>query len=67
MECPYCNDELILIDYWGRGIPGTSSFQKRGDIYACGNTDCEASHDYTGTTFYTDSPNSDDLIEGYPC
>lgn len=62
MECPYCEEELNDHDYYGRGIPGRSDFQKVGDIYKCENEECEAYQQ----TFYTRG-NNDELHEGYPC
>lgn len=61
MECPYCERELNLHDYYGIGIPTRSDFRKIGDIYKCDNEDCETYQE----CFYTDP--SGNLYEGYPC
>ena len=67
MCCPYCEEELECIDYWGQGNPFREDFKKRGDIFKCENEDCVSYQQ----TFFTDNKGqggtSDELIEGYPC
>lgn len=67
MYCPYCNVELmwddvfgknLRLDSWNRVKPG---FEKIGDIYRCGNEECE----YQGYFYMLES--NDNLYEGYPC
>ena len=60
MECPYCNQELSYIDYYGKYL-GRDEWDKVGDIFKCGNEDCEVFEEF----FYTDI--GDELFEGYPC
>lgn len=61
MNCPYCDEELDLHDYYGKGIPGRSDFKEIGEIFKCCNEECEA----FDTHFYTDQ--NENLHEGYPC
>lgn len=61
-QCPECEEELTVDDYYGRGIPGRVGFVKGGDIYKCENPECPREGDH----FYTQLP-SDELHEGYPC
>lgn len=61
MECPYCEMELTIWDYYGLGIPGREDFRKIGDIFKCQNEECEA----CDSTFYTDE--REELYEGFPC
>jgi len=70
-ECPYCKQELSYHDWfytgnhaaYEKGYEG-SGFKKLGDIYKCGNEDCDSqSFNYS---FYT-RIGSDELLEGYPC
>ncbi|PGT89906.1 hypothetical protein [Bacillus thuringiensis] len=37
MECPCCGAELEYHEYYYRGIAGTESFEKLGDIFKCPN------------------------------
>ncbi|KAB7635255.1 hypothetical protein [Bacillus sp. B3-WWTP-C-10-D-3] len=37
MDCPYCGAELEYHDYYYRGIYGTETYEKLGDIYKCPN------------------------------
>ncbi|KLA04837.1 hypothetical protein B4086_5795 [Bacillus cereus] len=37
MECPHCGAELEYASYWYRGIYGTETYHKLGDIYKCPN------------------------------
>jgi len=37
MECPCCGAELEYHDYYYRGIYGTETYEKLGDIYKCPN------------------------------
>lgn len=37
MECPHCGVELEYHDYYYRGIYGTETYEKLGDIYKCHN------------------------------
>lgn len=61
MNCLYCDEELKLHDYYGRGNPFRSDFVKIGDIFKCENEECEAFDEH----FYTDQ--NDELFQGYPC
>lgn len=61
MECLYCEEELDYHDFYGFAI-GRPEFQKSGDIYKCGNEDCE----FEGH-FHTKNNNDSELYEGYPC
>ncbi len=58
MECPVCGEELKWDDCYGPYI-GNGEIERVGDIYWCGNGQCEAGY------FYTDSEGT--LHEGYPC
>lgn len=68
MQCPYCEEELLRIDYYGYTkysehywIYPRSWIEKEGNIYQCQNDECERFCDY----FYDRCDG--DLIEGYPC
>ena len=68
MQCPYCEEELQWIDYYGHTkysehywIYPRSWIEKEGDIYQCKNEECKCFGDY----FYDRCDG--DLIEGYPC
>jgi len=63
MECPYCEQELTCIDYYGNYL-GNDNWNKQGDIFECDNEDCE-SMAFNGH-FHTKLNNSN-LYEGYPC
>lgn len=39
MECPCCGAELEYHDYYYRGMQGTESFEKLGDIFKCPNSE----------------------------
>jgi hypothetical protein len=71
MECPYCGNELIWNDYFGKikhsehyWLYPQSWIEKRGDIYKCENEDCDSG--VFNSFFYTYG-NNDELKEGYPC
>ncbi len=75
MECPECEEELVNHDYYycgrpesfygtaGNGIhyPATPNYRKLGDIFKCGNEECECFDEH----FYTDEQGN--LHHGYPC
>ena len=63
MECPYCENELRWIDYFGFYL-GNDKWDKKGDIYKCDNESCESEiFNYHFHTYI----NNDNLKEGYPC
>ena len=62
MECPYCNQELNCIDYYGHYL-GNDKWDKKGDIYKCYNEECDSIE--FDNFFYTDLKGN--LHEGYPC
>ena len=68
MECPYCGEEMVCDDYYGRRVYAEhyytypqSWIEKEGDVYKCNNEECEAYQQ----SFYDDSKGN--LYEGYPC
>lgn len=62
MICPYCNQELKCIDYYGFYL-GNDKWNKQGDIFKCSNEECES--EVFNYYFYTDK--QENLHEGYPC
>jgi hypothetical protein len=66
--CTYCGGELSYDDTFGLGIPFTSSFKEKGEIYQCKNVDENGDAlDCYNTSYYIRYGNEDELIEGYPC
>lgn len=72
MQCPYCEADLLCIDYYGIGNFAAQEkygygFQKLGDIYKCVNEETvdEEEMECYDTYFYTNQ--NGDLLEGYPC
>lgn len=70
MECPYCGEELIWEDYFGR-IAAHQDGKVLGDIYRCPNGQeeseiCESSMFNVPGYFYT-YRDTGELHEGYPC
>ena len=70
VECPYCGNELEVIDYYGKIKRAEHYYQypqswieKEGDILECENEDCES--EKFNFKFHTDKDNN--LKEGYPC
>lgn len=62
MNCPYCDSELEYHDYFGR-IASHQDGKVMGDIYQCGNEECEQYQQ----SFYTYRDGNGNLHEGYPC
>jgi hypothetical protein len=62
MTCPTCEQELLLIDYFGR-IASHQDGHVEGDIYQCENEDCESYQEY----YHTHRSTPDELHNGYPC
>ena len=62
MICPCCEEELMYWDSYGLGIPGRFDFKELGDIFKCGNEDCECYQ----STYYTKNDDGE-LYEGFPC
>ena len=62
MECPYCEQELNCVDYFGR-VASHQDGHVEGDIYKCGNEDCEMFDEH----FHTHRNNESEVHEGYPC
>ena len=62
MDCPYCEQELDYIDYYGHYL-GNDGWNKVGDIFKCSNENCDS--EIFNYFFYTDE--QDNLHEGYPC
>ena len=62
MYCPYCETELLCIDYYGFYL-GRGMWNKQGDIYKCIHENCES--EVFNYHFYTDEQG--ELHEGYPC
>lgn len=59
--CPYCEQELDHTDIFGL-LAAHPSGEKYGDIYRCGNEDCEAYQAH----FYSYDADGE-IREGYPC
>lgn len=70
MQCPFCDSELELFDYFGR-IASHQDGKVLGDIYKCPNGaeqgNCESSTFHVAGSFYIYRSNPDTLHEGYPC
>ena len=63
MDCPYCEQELLCHDWFGKGILSSNSL-KMGYIYKCKNEKCDALE----VTFYSlESEKHEVAHEGYPC
>jgi hypothetical protein len=62
MNCPICNQELLYDDYFGR-ICSHQDGHVEGDIYKCGNEECEG----YGLFYHTHRDHNEELHEGYPC
>ena len=70
MECPYCGEELVLHDYFGR-IASHQDGKVIGDIWKCPNGveqdgSCESEFFHVAGSFYT-YRDTGELHEGYPC
>ena len=64
-ECPYCGEELMYDDYYGR-ICAHQDGKTIGEIYKCCNEECES--EMFNYSFYNESGlGNDELQEGYPC
>lgn len=60
-ECPYCGEELVCVDYFGR-VAKHQDGKILGDIYKCFNEECDRYEEH----FYSYRDRSE-LHEGYPC
>lgn len=67
MECPYCGAELVLWDYFQKGLGATAV--RQGDIYICPNAADEScdSAAFNGHFYTLDREGGDTLHEGFPC
>ena len=63
MECPYCEEELMYWDTFGR-LFSHQDGHIDGYIYQCTNEDCENHHEPMYTLV---SENESELHEGMPC
>ena len=71
MECPYCGEELVHEDVFGR-LWSHQDGRIFGDIYYCPNGkeqdgSCYSELFYVAGSFYTYRNNPTELHEGYPC
>lgn len=70
MNCPYCNAELVLSDYFGR-VAAHQDGKVGGDIYRCPigeeEGECESAVFHVAGSFYAYRNDPDNLYEGYPC
>ena len=60
MNCPNCEKELNLHDWYGTNMGFTRTPKKIGDIYKCDNEQCESYEQ----SFHT---RNGELLEGFPC
>jgi len=62
-ECPYCHEDLLYWDYYGR-ICAHQDGKVIGEIYSCANEKCKSYQQ----CFYNESGYGDfELKEGFPC
>ena len=71
MICPYCDNELIWEDSFGR-FAGFGDGKVLGNIYRCPlgaeeSEECESSTHYVAGSFYQYTEGSQELHNGYPC
>ena len=69
MNCPYCEEELVLYDHYGR-LASHQDGKIIGDIFKCPNGveqdgSCQSENFHVAGSFYTDKYGQ--LQEGYPC
>lgn len=64
MLCPYCENELIPHDSFGRFFSHQDG-KVIGEIYKCHNEECESG--CFNFLFHAYSNREDDLKEGHPC
>ena len=62
MDCPYCEQELDCIDYYGHYL-GNDNWDKIGDIFECSNEECESE----AFNYFSYTDKQGNLREGYPC
>lgn len=71
MDCPYCGEELIPEDYFGR-IAAHQDGEVIGDIWKCPNGkeengECDSELFHVAGSFYTYRDNENVIHNGYPC